>query len=204
MKEALQDLLNWKNSISPSDVIQICLAIVTLFVTINIPIQIMKFQRYQNLVSTYMSFEFAHAFQSVIRFFHDDCGCDVERIKSEYKRRFEKDMKSVVKSDGNNAGNPGDILHYQRRFLNNFFLELEMCRESSWIIHRRIIKEWTSNEAWIVKILLYMDKAVAEDKEMFQDISSIKHERLPKTKGMCEYLEKFYKTMNSQPDFMRL
>lgn len=204
MKEFLYDLLYWKNSISLSDVIQICLALVTLFVTINIPIQIMKFQRYQNLVSTYMSFEFAHAFQSVIHFFHDDCGCNIERISSEYKKRFEKDMKSMSKAEENNMRDPGAILHYQRRFLNTFFLELEMCRESSWIINKRIIKEWTSNEAWVVKILIYMDKAVAEDKEMFQDISCIRHERMPKTKGMCEYLEKFYKTMNSQPSFMRL
>lgn len=190
-------------SISLSDVIQICLALVTLIVTINIPIQIMKFQRYQNLVSTYMSFEFAHAFQSVIHFFHDDCNCDIEQISSEYKKRFEKEMKSVTKSDENNTGNLGAILHYQRRFLNTFFLELEMCRESSWILHKRIIKDWTSNEAWVVKILIYMDKAVEEDKEMFQDISCIRYERMPKTKGMCEYLEKFYHAMKKQPGFMR-
>lgn len=204
MKEFLQNLFCWKIPFSLSDVIQIGLAIATLIFTIKIPIKIMKFQRYQNLVSTYMSFEFAHAIQSVIHFFRDDCNCKVERISFEYKKRFDKDMKPSVVSDGNNKNDPSAILHYQRRFLNNFFLELEMCRESSRTLHKRIIKEWTSNEAWIVKILIYMNKAVESDEEMFQDISCIKRERMPRTKGMCEYLEKFYNTMSSQPKFMRM
>ena len=203
MKEVIQNLCECQNLTSLSDIVQIVLGILTLFVTINIPIQIMKYQRYQNLVTTYMSFEFAHAIQSVIHFFSDDCNSNVEQISFEYKKRFEKDMKSMLESR-NNKSVPSDILHYQRRFLSNFFMELEMCRESSGILHRKIIKEWTSNEALIVKILIYMNETVKNSPEMFKDISSIKYEKIPKTKGMSEYLEKFYNIMKKQPKYMRM
>lgn len=204
MKELIQNLCHCTNLPSISDIIQIALALITLVVTINIPIQIMKYQRYQNLVTTYMSFEFAHAVQSLISFFYDECNCDVDQIPSKYMNRFEKDMKSMIGLGDNIKGNPSSVLHYQRRFLNNFFMELEMCRESSWLLHRKIVKEWTSNEALIVKILIYMNETVKNNPEIFKDLSCLKHERMPKTKGMSEYLEKFYNIMKNQPKYMRM
>lgn len=56
-----------------SDWISVVIAFITLIVTISIPIQIMKFQRYTGLMSVYMSMEFAHALQCVINFFYKDC-----------------------------------------------------------------------------------------------------------------------------------
>ncbi len=74
------------------DIITIVVSLVTLFVTFSIPIQIMKFQRYTGLMSTYMSHEFGNALQSVINFFYDDCGCDVEKIPAKYKERYCEDF----------------------------------------------------------------------------------------------------------------
>ena len=66
-----------------TDWISVIIAFITLIVTISIPVQIMKFQRYTGLMSTYMSFDFAHALQSIIKFFYKDCSSDIERIPEE-------------------------------------------------------------------------------------------------------------------------
>ena len=179
--------------------ISVVISFVTLIVTIFIPIQIMKFQRYTGLMSTYMSFEFAHAFQSVISFFYKDCCCDVEKIAEEYKKRFNSDFDEMAKKS-----EKSDILHYQRRLLNDYFVELEMCRESSWVLRQKISKDWTTSEAYVCKILVYMNKAVDEDPEMFMNISSIKYERMPKVKGLCEYLTRFYKALCKASEKMQL
>lgn len=178
------------------DIIIIVISFVTLIVTFCIPIQIMKFQRYTGLMSTYMSLEFAHAYQSVINFFYDECGCNVEKIPEKYKERFYEDFKKL--SNKKEKSDLTDVLHYQRRFLNDYFLELEMCRESSIFLRHRIHREWTKNEAWVTKILIYMNKVVYDDPEMFKDISCIKRDRMPKTKGLSKYLENFYDALKSQ------
>lgn len=177
--------------------ISVVIAIVTLVVTINIPIQIMKFQRYTGLMSTYMSFEFAHAFQSVIDFFYNDCNCDVEKIARKYKDRFNKDFNDKKTEISN-------ILHYQRRLLNDYFLELEMCRESSWLLRRKISKDWTKSEAYVCKILVYMNKAIDEDPEMFMDISSLKYEKMPRVKGLNEYLTRLYNVLRKESRNMQV
>ena len=180
-------------------------SIATLIVTVYIPTQIMKFQRYTNLIATYMSLDFAHALQSVIAFFCNDCGHDVERIPAEYKKRFDSDMKRVMRSDNNEdiTGDITKVLHYQRRFLNNYFLELEMCRQSSMVLRRVLRKDWTANEADIVKILIYMNEAVKNDPDMFKDLSDIEYERMPKVKGMGEYLANFYNVMRKERRWMQ-
>lgn len=183
-----------------NEIITILLSIITLIVTISIPLQIMKFQRYTNLMSIYMGFEFAHAFQSVINFFHDTCGCDVERISKEYKNRYNEDF--CIKDSRNFDIN--DTLHYQRRLLNDFFLEIEMCRESSWILNKKIRKDWTTSEAYVCKILVFMNKAVDDDKELFKDISSIRLERIPKAKGINQYLIRLYNILKSESRNMQL
>lgn len=139
-----------------------------------------------------------YALQCVITFFHHDCGCDVEKISKKYRERFDEDF---------NSGNKIEIsktLHYQRRLLNDYFLELEMCRESSWYLRKIIRKDWTNSEAYVCKILVYMNKAVDEDPEMFMDISSIKYERMPRVKGLSEYLARFYNALRKESRNMQL
>lgn len=184
------------------DIISIVISLSALVFTICIPLQIMKFQRYTNLMATYESFEFAHALQCVIDFFYKDCDCDVERIPEEYKKRFIADFKKL--EDENEKFDITNVLHYQRRLLNDYFLELEMCRESSWILKNKIRKDWTQREALICKILVFMNKTVDNDSELFKDISCIKHEKMPRIKGLSEYLIKFYNTLRKESKRMQL
>lgn len=95
MQEFIKFLCHWKNTLSPVDVITISLSIATLICTIIIPVRIMKFQQYSNLNTVYMNHEFGYAFQNVIEFFHDDCGCDVDRIPEEYMKRYHSDFKKL-------------------------------------------------------------------------------------------------------------
>lgn len=183
-------------------IISIVISVATLVFTICIPLQIMKFQRYTNLMATYESFEFAHAFQCVIDFFYKDCDCDVERIPEEYKKCFVADFKKLNYEKEN--FDITNVLHYQRRLLNDYFLELEMCRESSWILKNKIRKDWTTSEAYVCKILVYMNKAVDEDPELFKDISSIKYSKMPRIKGLSEYLIKFYNALRKESRNMQL
>lgn len=184
------------------DWISVSIAVITLVVTIFIPIQVMKFQRYTSLMSTYMTLDFAHAYQSVINFFYEDCECNVERIAENYRNRYISDFSQLKKSKIEKE----NILHYQRRLLNDYFLELEICRESSWVLKQRIRKDWTTSEAWVVKILIYMNKAIDSDEEnlLFKDISCIKHDKMPKTKGMSKYLENFYNALKLESRNMQL
>lgn len=184
-------------------IITLVVSAITLFVTIIIPNRVMKNQRYTGLMSTYMSLEFAHAFQGVIEFFYDDCNCDVDQISLVYKKRYNKDRKNL-KGNGTNKICIQDVLHYQRRLLNNYFYELEMCRKSSFFLRRKIHKEWTTNEAWVVKILIYMNRTVDSDPELFKDISSIKHEVMPKTRGLSKHLENFYNALKSESRYMQV
>lgn len=201
MQEFISALCNWKNTLSPVDIVTIILSIATLVCTIIIPVRIMKFQNYSGLMTTYESFEFAHAFQCVIDFYYIDCNCDVERISEEYKKRFESDFKSLSEDKNYDITK---VLHYQRRFLNDYFLELELCRESSRYLRNIIRKDWTKSEAWVCKILVYMNKAVDDNPEIFKDISGIKYEKMPKIKGLSQYLIRFYNELRKESDRMQM
>ena len=99
MFDFIQNLFAWKNTLGIAELITIPLSIATLVCTIIIPIRIMNFQRYTNLTSTYMGFDFSHALQSVIEFFYKDCECDVEKIPEEYSKRFYSDFKRLKSGD---------------------------------------------------------------------------------------------------------
>lgn len=176
-------------------------AVISVFVAVFIPLQIMKFQRYTNLLTFYMTFDVAHALQSVIDFYYDTCNCDVEKISTNYEIRCKEDFANLKEGEGSNKE---DVLHYQRRLLNSFFLELEKCRESSFFLRRIIQKDWTSSEAWVAKILIYMNKTVDENPSMYKKISCIKYDKMPNTKGLSKYLEKFYNSMKTTSRNMKI
>ncbi|MCH5293915.1 MAG: hypothetical protein J1E07_09310 [Treponema sp.] len=175
----------------------LALTFIALIVAVYIPTRIMKYQQYTNLIGAYMSFEFAHAFQSVIDFFYDDCGCDVERIPEAYRTRFDHDLDPA-----NNVA-LADRLHYQRRYLTCFFFELEICRRSNRTLNRIIRKDWTKSEAFVMRILICMNDAVDNDKKIFKDISSIKRERIPRTKGISEYLRSLQEILQNESRWMQ-
>ena len=121
------------------NIVQIVISVVAIIFAIYIPIRIMNFQRYTNLSTTYMGFDFAHAIQSVIEFFYKDCECDVDRIPEEYNKRFYSDFEKLKARKIEKE----DVLHYQRRMLTDYFYELESCRKSSFRVSKMIKKERT-------------------------------------------------------------
>lgn len=198
MIDYIEFLCHWKNTLSPVDVITISLSIATLICTIIIPVRIMKFQQYSNLNTVYMNHEFGYAFQNVIEFFHDDCGCDVDRIPEEYMKRYHSDFKKLRNKDIEEK----DVLHYQRRLLGVYFYELECCRESSWKLRKMIKKDWTTSESYVLKILICMNKVV--DDYIKKDISEIKHQHIPKAKGISEYLDRLSKELKDGKPWMQI
>ena len=186
------------NSISLMDCMTIGISIVTLVVTISIPIRIMQFQRYTNLSSMYMNSEFGYAFQNIIEFFHKECNCDIERIPEEYMKRYHSDFAKLrddkIKIEY--------MLHYQRRLLSVYFYELECCRVSSRKLRKMIKKDWTTSESYVLKILICMNKVV--DEQIKKDISEIKHQRIPKVKGISEYLFRLSTELKDGKSWMQL
>ena len=160
----------------------------------------MNFQRYTNLSSTYMGFDFAHAIQSVIEFFYKDCECDVDRIPEEYNKRFYSDFEKLKARKIEKE----DVLHYQRRMLTDYFYELESCRESSFRLSKMIKKDWTTSEAYVCRILVCMNKAVGDNPDIMMDISCVKNQRIPKVKGISEYLNRLYNELKNEKKWMQV
>ncbi len=181
-----------------SNFLSTAIALAALIVTFFIPIRIMKYQNYASLCSDYKSIEFAHAFQSVIEFFYKDCNCHVEEIPAKYYDRYQSDFARLKTGNINKE----DVRHYQRRLLNDYFYELECCRESSYHLRRKITKDWTTSEAYVIKILICMNKAVDDNSNIMMDISAIKHQHAPKVKGISEYLERLYNLLKNEKSWM--
>lgn len=182
------------------DITQIVISVIAIIFAIWIPIRVMNYQRYTNLSATYMSFDFAHAFQSVINFFYSDCECDVDKIPEEYNKRFYSDFQKLKAGEIHKD----DVLHYQRRMLTDYFYELESCRASSKTLCKMIKKDWTTAEAYVSKILICMNKAVIDNPDIMMDISPIKHQHIPKVKGISEYLDRLYSELKKGKKWMRI
>ena len=182
------------------DVIQIIISVIAFIFAVYIPIRIMKFQRYTNLSAIYMSFDFAHSFQSVIEFFYKDCECNVDKIPEEYYQRYYSDIEKLK------AGkiDKEDVLHYQRRMRVDYFYELESCRTSSKRLNKMVKKDWTTAEAYVSRILICMNKAVDDNPDIMMDISSIKYQYVPKVKGVSEYLNRLYNELKTEKKWMQV
>ena len=95
-----------------------------------------------------------------------------------------------------------DMLHYQRRLLSVYFYELECCRVSSRKLRKMTKKDWTTSESYVLKILICMNKVV--DEQIKKDISEIKHQRIPKVKGISEYLCRLSTELKDGKSWMQL
>ncbi len=174
--------------------IQTVSSVIGVVIAVFIPIWIMHNQRYENLLQNYLSTDFSASIKGVIDFFKDDCNSDVNRIADAYKERFEKDFDPSA-SDKKASS---DKLHFQRSMLNNFFWGLNSCAKSSLFLRHKIKKEFTKNEAYICKILIYMNTAVDSNPDFFKNVSDIKYEPMPKTKGMNNSLKNVYEILKNQ------
>lgn len=181
-------------------VIQTIFSIAACVIAVFIPVWIMHNQRYENLLQAYMANDFAEAVKGVVDFFKNDCNSDVHQIAAAYKKRFEEDFKKSDKSSGNADGSnkpASQILHHQRRLLNNFYWGLNSCAKDPFLRHK-LKNEFTRNEAYICKILIHMNIAVDSNPEFFTDVSDIKYEPMPKTKGINNSLKNVYEILKNQ------
>ena len=176
------------------DMLTFIVATLTLLVTIFIPIRIEKNQSYGSLISDYRSYDFAAAIQGVINFFVLECGSDFSKIQEKYEKRYEEEIEKKNK-DIKHIDN-SHILHYQRRMLNSFFYQLDLCSKYGWGWRKRIQRDFTVNEAHLLKIIFYMNKAVDESSVVFKDISNYEHiPKADKVKGMNSYIADLYSVL---------
>ena len=170
----------------------------TLVATIWIPNKIKWEQEYSSLLDFYRSLDYAIAFQGVIQFFFNDCGRDMSRVKTEYKRRF---IEEVENKPGNI--NKENCLHFQRRVLAQFFWQLNECAKSFSIGKRRVTNDFTNAEAKLLKILIYMGQAIDDDPLLYKDISSDALSPKPAhLKGQNKSLGHLYQILKQSKRFM--
>lgn len=181
--------------------IQTIFSVLGFFVAVFIPVWIMHNQRYENLLQNYLSTDFVAAIKGVVDFFKNDCNSDVNQIADAYKKRFEEDFKKSNKKSNDKSEctkEASQILHFQRSMLNNFFWGLSSCAKRNPFLRYKIKNEFTRNEAYICKILIHMNLEVDSNPEFFTNVSDIKYEPMPKTKGMNNSLKNVYEILKNQ------
>lgn len=182
-------------------IIQTVFSVLSFFIAVFIPVWIMHNQRYENLLQNYLSADFVAAIKGVVDFFKDDCNSDVNQITDAYKKRFEDDFKKSNKESDDKSEctkETSQILHFQRSMLNNFFWGLSSCAKRNPFLRYKIKNEFTRNEAYICKILIHMNFEVDSNPEFFTNVSDIKYEPMPKTKGINNSLKNIYKILKNQ------
>lgn len=193
MIEFIKDLCEWKNSISPSDVISIIISIITLIATVYIPEKIKWEQTYSALIMQYISYDFARALQGIVEFFNKECNQDVSLIKEKYEIHFQKEMNDNTRASDT-------ILHFQRRLLAQFYTQLDLCAQTPayYIGKKRVQKDFTINEANVVRVLFFMGKAVEDSEILYKDIScDIKVPHCSRVRGQNKYLSHIYEVLKS-------
>ena len=179
------------------DIISVILSILSLIFTIYISKKISWEQFYSSLMTEYRSIEFGRAMQNVIHFYTETCGSDVNRIQEEYEKKF----KEEVLLDKNE-----NSLHYDRRLLAQFFVDLDKCASTPWyyIGKKRVIKDFTSGTKNLVAILYFMGCAIDSSTIIFKELEI--NERIPKyknKKGMNKYLLSMHETLTKSKKYMQ-
>lgn len=181
--------------------VQIFIAVIACGLAVYIPEKIKWEQRYSQLLSDYRGYDVAAAVQGLVQFFVNDCKRDVEKIKREYEKHFDNEIenpKEDVRIDNDKN------LHYQRRLLNAYFYELNECAKRRFLIgKKRVGRDFTKNEASIIKILYFMNIAAAESELIFKNIST--DERIPKSrrlKGMNKSIVQVYEILKDSKKYM--
>lgn len=172
--------------------------LLTIFFAIYIPRKISWEQFYNSLISEYRSVEFGKAMQNVIQFYTKNCNNSVSRIKVEYEKRFKKEIEDLeIIADHS--------LHYDRRLLSQFFVDLEKCADTRWyyIGKKRVIRDFTTGTKKLVEILYFMDRAMEESPLLYKEIRI--NERIPKStrlKGMNKHLAHMNEILKNSKKYM--
>ena len=138
----------------------------------------------------------------VILFYNKTCQSDVSRIQKEYERIYIKEILNTV----DNNTDKKSCLHYQRRLLAQFFVDLEKCANTQfyYIGRNRVEKDFTVDTRQLVKILYFMGVAIENSKILFKKIDC--NERLPEStrvKGQNKYLCHMYELLKQTKPYMR-
>lgn len=183
------------------DIIQMAsliISIIMLLLTIYIPKKLAWEQYYNALITEYRSMQFGKSMQNVIQFYTKNCHCDVSRIREEYEKRFKKEIENCEPISEQS-------LHYDRRLLAQFFLDLEKCANTRWyyIGRKRVVRDFTTGTQKLVEILFFMDKAVEESPLLFKEITI--NDRVPKSsrlKGMNKHLAHMNEILKESKKYM--
>ncbi|MBR4464750.1 MAG: hypothetical protein IKS40_09070 [Treponema sp.] len=181
-------------------IIQTMLAFLALIAATWIPHKIKWEQMYSSLLDEYRSFDYAIALQRIIEFFVTECKNDVNNIKPLYRKHFEEeimDKKGDIKKE--------NCLHFQRRLLAQFFWQLNQCANSFAIGKRRIAQDFTSSEAKLIKILIYIGEVIDNDETgiLYKDISSDERVRkIEHYKGQNKSLAEIYHILKNSKRFI--
>ena len=65
-----------------------------------------------------------------------------------------------------------------------------------------IKKDWTTSESYVLAILICMNNVV--DDLIKKDVSRIKHQRIPRVKGISEYLYRLSKELKCSKNWMQI
>lgn len=158
--------------------------IIAIFAAIYIPKKLAWEQFYNDLIKEYRSIEFGRAVQNIIQFYVNTCNQDVSRIKYEYEQRFKKEIE-------NKPFQLSQSLHFDRRLLAQFFIDLDKCARSPWfyIGKHRVQRDFTKGTKNLLEIIFFMGEALDESDLMYKEISINK--RVPKShrvKGLNKYI----------------
>ena len=183
-----------------SDVVSSILTIIGIIIAIWIPHKIKWEQLYSSLLDEYRSLDYAIALQGVIEFFTTECKNDVNQIEAKYKAHF---INEITNRKG--EIDKENCLHFQRRLLAQFFWQLNQCANSFAIGKKRVARDFTSSEAKLIKILIFIGETIDSDETglLYKDISS--DECVRKTehyKGQNKSLAKIYHILKKSRRFI--
>lgn len=140
----------------------------------------MNNQIYADLIAEYRQPEIGQAVISVIHFYTDCCGSDIDKIEEKYIKRYEKEIAPLDKEqrinrcmqeleDSNQQDTRydkkelKDTLHFQRRLLSQYYAQLAALRYQGGLFTRlskkKVQEDFTAREAKLLCLLAHMNQA---------------------------------------------
>ena len=139
-------------------ILSIICILVTAAIACYIPRRILTNQIFADLVAEYRKADVGMAVLAIFDFYKNDCAGDVSNIHNmyvqKYKTQIETPLANGVAPDYDNA------LHFQRRFLSQFYADIAKLRfDRCPRLRKKDLKYWfTPNETTLLSLLLHMAK----------------------------------------------
>ncbi len=178
--------------------IQCILSVIAIGLAWLIPTRIMWHQTYSDLIKEYRSYDFGVAVQGLVEFFINDCKSSIDNIKTEYEHRYLQEIGlGRIKTT-----QPQLCLHYQRRLLSQFFYQLDLCAKTHFIGQKQVLKDFSKNEANLVRIIYLINNAIDESDIVKKDISCDSSLSSSKGKGLNKSLSHIYSLLKHNSTYM--